>query len=551
MINLPVVKSGVPIKVILIDSFKYNVVNAILQNETRADRPLKCKLINISSVGDNPLAEVDNISIFDVTLSCERRGIVQYDKAGYPVEAEVLEREKGTTHLTDYYEVYCSINAILPEGLYRLDIEQSSYGIYLDLFCYPFIVDANTVEDDREFYRLCSVLQSADKSLMAYNLGANRRIVNMVESEVLHGIDLKVRDAVLSYAANAASREPLDNVQEFIEGKVNEIVASTVPPAISDYLSRDQLAFVKRYIKDSASDIIKSYIDEVVPNSMTTSVAAYESRLYQMEQEMNRINRDYRSSTVYISDDGYWVINGSKTTIKAKSDVVSEDKLNSYTPLTNKYVIVNTDFNSDTTTETHITADISRDRGWMNGVGINYYWQYNPTIILDKSQLIGKNGKVYVKYRNQTVYPENVQAGKEIIIRYKRVDQVEYNKVVPLESGENILEFDIRDINSNVLLIFNKAGVNFQMNINLPHIRFKEDNATHNEPIKRFGSWLEKPVAPAEGTTYVTDDVYPGNNVMLTYYNSAWHTIWGARIDGSLDNAKLMYEIALNKIISK
>lgn len=551
MINLPVVKSGVPIKVILIDSFKYNVVNAILQNETRADRPLKCKLINISSVGDNPLAEVDNISIFDVTLSCERRGIVQYDKAGYPVEAEVLEREKGTTHLTDYYEVYCSINAILPEGLYRLDIEQSSYGIYLDLFCYPFIVDANTVEDDREFYRLCSVLQSADKSLMAYNLGANRRIVNMVESEVLHGIDLKVRDAVLSYAANAASREPLDNVQEFIEGKVNEIVASTVPPAISDYLSRDQLAFVKRYIKDSAADIIKSYIDEVVPNSMTTSVAAYESRLYQMEQEMNRINRDYRSSTVYISDDGYWVINGSKTTIKAKSDVVSEDELNSYIPLTNKYAIVNTDFNSDTTTETHITADISRDRGWINGVGISYYLQHNPTIILDKSQLIGKNGKVYVKYRNQTVYPENLQAGKEIIIRYKRVDQVEYNKVVPLESGENILEFDIRDINSNVLLIFNKAGVNFQMNINLPHIRFKEDNATHNEPIKRFGSWLEKPVAPAEGTTYVTDDVYPGNNVMLTYYNSAWHTIWGARIDGSLDNAKLMYEIALNKIISK
>lgn len=551
MINLPVVKSGVPIKVILIDSFKYNVVNAILQNETRADRPLKCKLINVSSVGDNPLAEVDNISIFDVTLSCERRGIVQYDKAGYPVEAEVLEREKGTTHLTDYYEVYCSINAILPEGLYRLDIEQSSYGIYLDLFCYPFIVDANTVEDDREFYRLCSVLQSADKSLMAYNLGANRRIVNMVESEVLHGIDLKVRDAVLSYAANAASREPLDNVQEFIEGKVNEIVASTVPPAISDYLSRDQLAFVKRYIKDSAADIIKSYIDEVVPNSMTTSVAAYESRLYQMEQEMNRINRDYRSSTVYISDDGYWVINGSKTTVKAKSDVVSDDELNSYIPIKSKQVFVDSSHDRDNHSGTHLETNFSNDKAWVDSLNITYHWSMNPALILDKNQLIGKNGKIYIKYHNSSSYPENIAVSRDLIIRYKRVDQVEYNKVVRLESGENILEFDIRDINSNVLLIFNKAGVNFGMNINIVHLRFKEDNVASNEPIKRFGSWLEKPVAPAEGTTYVTDDVYPGNNVMLTYYNSAWHTIWGARIDGSLDNAKLMYEIALNKIISK
>lgn len=558
MINVPVLYSGVPINITLIDSKPDNLVYDII---AYSSSNIVCYLKNLSSAEGGFEYTEENPHCFRVNLDVRERNIsTKVLDESIPFNKEDrLSFQQWESSLEGIYEVSISINRILPEGLYFLSIfNANSVYSYERQGAYVFIIKNNyNNEQLPKVYNISTIIQTVKdyhpNTLRAFNLFEKQQELDNANSR-LNNLNLEIKSIVDIELARKTLGDSTAIAESFIEAKVQERTNVLVPQVFASYLQGNtSYSAINKYIRDTAETIIAEHIKQSIPQAFVSSVQEYENRIRLLEQELVHIKTNYTQSNVTISDDGYWVINGVKSTILAKTDrpIISSELDN--LPIIRWYI---TNFNSTNQFESVTNANMDRfneNANTMNGnIGSNGYSnEYNNILlVLDKAKLNTTNTTIYFEYKNDI---SELPTGKqEYMLRYKDGNGELITKMVEFPKDRTIISVNLENVNSNVIIIFNRFNSSrISFNLSLRRICVKNPDSTIIIPDRIKGLWEEKPNSPVNGTTYICENLSIGNNVMLTYYDGAWHTIWGARIDGDILNARQMYEIALNSIISK
>lgn len=503
MITLQVIPSGIPIRVFchLMDT---NTTNRPFFFTRPTLNTFKGKLVNI-----------DTGFIIDI----EAKQVI----------SEKTDVRKKTPSIYEF-----SVYDTLPYGTYIIRTSGGREG-------YAFnIIENNSFRHQPPSYKVFSIL------LYGSVLGVLENINKVYErvkqnSNALDELNGSIENLVTVLVTEKLAEGNEALVIENIQRRAMEEIKEMLPNVIDKFVTIDFDAKLQEALSNYSKTEVAKYINSGISSYVSGRTEVYDKSILELKESIDHIKGKLQQSNVLISDDGYWVVNGNKTNIKAEDNTKRFTKdLGLLKGVYIKRIRTLNEGNYINGSKTTI-AEIKQRIAYENS-NID---EYNPTAqFTDHFNEFILYSRNYPKdfiieftlYSNyNTVITATYINSKGDLIAISNENDKSYTQANDFNYYDNNqhrkYSFNIKDCASNIYLTTLKSGwVSYGNN----SIRFIKVYSTH--PILydiQSDSWTSRPMNLEKGQVVIIESFTPdGRNIPMYFDGNNYVTMFGSIITG-------------------